>query len=285
MRCFSVLLILSAGTLGFADTLFLKDGKIVNGTYLGGTARNVRMDLGNRIASYDVSDVARIEFQTPASPPPRDAAPPPDDSRPRLTRADPTRQAPPPEEDRPQLMRADAAQQAQPPAAPTITIPSGTLLKVRMVDGVDSETSQLGQTFQASLDEPVIVNGQTVIPRGADVVAKLVEDKQSGKITGRTELTLDLASIRVNDKLVDITTGEVTSSSGSRGAKSAKVIGGATAVGAVLGGIFGGGKGAAIGAASGAGAGGAAQVITKGQKVRIPAETRLSFTLTNDLNL
>jgi hypothetical protein len=285
MRYFSVLLIVSAGTLGFADTLFLKDGRIVNGTYLGGTARQVRMDLGNRVASYDTSDVARIEFQTPAPSAARDSTPPPDDSRPRLTRADPAQQAPPPEESRPRLMRPDQAQQAPPPATPTITIPSGTLLKVRMIDGVDSESSQLGQTFQASLDEPVVVNGQTVIPRGADVVAKLVEDKQSGKITGRTELTLDLASIRVNDKLVDITTGEVTSSSGSRGAKSAKVIGGATAVGAVLGGIFGGGKGAAIGAASGAGAGGAAQVITKGQKVKIPAETRLSFNLTNDLNI
>jgi hypothetical protein len=282
MRYFSVLLILSAGTLGFADTLFLKDGKVVNGTYLGGTARLVRMDLGSRVASYDISDVARIEFQAPP-PPPRDSAPA-DDQRPRLTRANPApQQAPAGDEERPRLMRADPAQQA--PPASTITIPSGTLLKVRMIDGVDSETSQLGQTFQASLEEPVVINGQTVIPRGADVVAKLVEDKQSGKISGRTELTLDLASIRVNDKMVDITTGEVSQASGSRGAKSAKVIGGATAVGAVLGGIFGGGRGAAIGAASGAGAGGAVQVATKGQRVKIPAETRLSFTLSNDLNI
>jgi hypothetical protein len=228
------------------------------------------MDLGNRVGSYDISEVARIEFQSPPpAPPARDPAPPAEESRPRLMRAEPAQQTPPP----------------PPPAASTITIPSGTLLKVRMIDGVDSETSQLGQTFQASLDEPVVIDGQTVIPRGADVVAKLVEDKQSGKITGRTELTLDLASIRVNDKLVDITTGEVTSASGSRGAKSAKVIGGATAVGAVLGGIFGGGKGAAIGAASGAGAGGAVQVATKGQRVKIPAETRLSFTLSNDLKI
>ncbi len=214
---------------------------------------------------------------------PAQQTPPSDDSRPRLTRADPAQQTPSTDDSRPHLTRADSA--PPPPAAPTITIPSGTLLKVRMVDSVDSETSQLGQTFQASLDEPIIINGQTVIPRGADVVAKLVEDKQSGKISGRTELTMDLASIRVNDKLVDITTGEVSSASGSRGAKSANVIGGATALGAVLGGIFGGGKGAAIGAASGAGAGGAVQVATKGQRVKIPAETRLSFTLSNDLNI
>jgi hypothetical protein len=154
-----------------------------------------------------------------------------------------------------------------------------------MIESVDSETSQIGQTFQASLDEPVVVEGQTTVPRGADVVAKLVEDKESGKITGRTELTLDLVSIRVNGKMLDIVTGGSTTSSGSRGAKSGKVIGGAAAAGAVLGGIFGGGKGAAIGAASGAGAGGAVQVLTKGQRVKIPAETRLSFTLQNDLRL
>ena len=63
------------------------------------------------------------------------------------------------------------------------------------------------------------------------------------------------------------------------------MIGGATAVGAILGGIFGGGKGAAIGAASGAGAGGAVQVLTKGQRVKIPAETRLSFTLQNAVRI
>jgi hypothetical protein len=154
-----------------------------------------------------------------------------------------------------------------------------------MIDGVDSEVSQVGQTFQASLDEPIMLNGETVIPRGADVVAKLVEDKQSGKVTGRTELTMDLVSIRVNGRMVDLNTEEVTTSSESRTNKSAKVIGGTAAVGAILGGIFGGGKGAAIGATSGAGAGTAVQVMTKGQRVKIPAETRLSFTLQNALKI
>lgn len=266
MRFFSILLILSAGTWGLADTLYLKDGRVVNGTYLGGTARQVRMAQGDRVSNYDIGEVARIEFQ---SAPAQAAAPPPP--------------SPPREERRPTIMRPDPVQTAQ--AAPSIVIPAGTQLKVRMIDSVDSETSQLGQTFQASLDEGVVINGETVIPRGADVVAKLVEDKQSGKISGKTELSLDLASIRINGRMVDISTGEVTNASGSRGAKSAKVIGGATAVGAVLGGILGGGRGAAIGAASGAGAGGAVQVLTKGQRVKIPAETRLSFSLSNDLRI
>jgi len=152
-----------------------------------------------------------------------------------------------------------------------------------MIDSVDSEVSQVGQTFQASLDDPIIVNGEIAIPRGADIVAKLVEDKQSGKISGRTELTMDLVSIRINGRMVDLNTEEVTTSSQSQGNKSAKVIGGTAVVGAVLGGIFGGGKGAAIGATSGAGAGAAVQVLSKGQRVKIPSETRLSFTLQNPL--
>jgi hypothetical protein len=269
MRTFFVYLILATAIAGFADSLYLKDGRIVGGTYLGGTARQVRMDLGDRVGSYDIADVARIEFQSAAA-----AAPAPSPKEREETR------------ERPRLVRADPdSNAAQPASASSLTIPSGTVLKVRMIDGVDSETSQLGQTFQASLDDPIVVDGQTVVPRGADIVAKLVEDKQSGKISGRTELTLDLVSMRVTGKMIDLTTQEVTTSSGSRGAKSAKVIGGAAAVGAVLGGILGGGRGAAIGATSGAGAGGAVQVLTKGQRVKIPAETRLSFTLQNSVSI
>jgi hypothetical protein len=267
MRSFYVLMMLAVAVTAQADTLYLKSGKVVGGTYLGGTARQIRMDLGDRVASYDLADVAKIEFQSVSAAAPEPPPPPPPreepSERPRIRHSDP-----------------DSA-----PASSSFTIPSGTLIKVRMIDGVDSETSQLGQTFQASLDDPVIVDGQTVVPRGADVVAKLVEDKQSGKISGRTELSLDLVSIRVNGKMVDLTTQEVTTSSGSRGAKSAKVIGGAAAAGAILGGIIGGGRGAGIGAATGAGAGGAVQVITKGQKVKIPAETRLTFTLQNSVSI
>jgi hypothetical protein len=262
MRPFYLCLILATATLGLADTLYLKDGRTVAGTYLGGTSRQVRMETSDRVESYDVSDVARIEFQSTPPPPP------------------------PAPRERVRLLRPDESlTPARAPVDSPMTIPGGTVLKIRMIDSVDSEVNQLGQTFQASLDDPIMVDGETAVPRGADVVAKLVEDRQSGKITGRTELTLDLVSIRVNGRMVDLVTEEVTTSSESRTARSGKVIGGTAAVGAILGGIFGGGKGAAIGATSGAGAGAAAQVLTKGQRVRIPAETRLSFTLQNPVRI
>jgi len=85
--------------------------------------------------------------------------------------------------------------------------------------------------------------------------------------------------------MIDVTTGDVSQASGSRGARTAKVVGGTTAVGAIIGAIAGGGQGAAIGAASGAAVGGAAQVMTKGQRVKIPSETRLTFTLQQPANL
>src|SRR5262249_33236539 len=161
---------------------YMKDGRVVAGTYLGGTARQVRMEVGDRVESYDVSDVTKIEFQSAAA-----AAAPARD----------VRQTEVPPRERVRLLRPEqsAAAAAPPSAAALVTIPAGTVLKVRMIDSVDSEVSQLGQTFQASLDDPIVVNGETAVPRGADVLAKLVEDKQSGKISGRTELTLDLVSI------------------------------------------------------------------------------------------
>jgi hypothetical protein len=272
MRTFFLLLILTSATV-WADTLFLKDGKVVSGTYLGGTSRQVRMETSGQIETYDVSAVDKIEFQAPAAAAP--AAP-----------AGQWRDQQDSPRDRPRLTRPDASiPEKAPEVATSTTIPTGTVFNIRMIDAVDSETSQLGQTFQASLDEPIMLNGVTVIPRGVDVVAKLIEDKQSGKVTGRTELTMDLVSIRVNGRMIDLNTEEVTTSSESRTNKSAKVIGGTAAVGAILGGIFGGGKGAAIGATSGAGAGTAVQVMTKGQRVKIPAETRLSFTLQNPLRI
>jgi len=254
-------------SIGTADTITLKNGRSVHGTYLGGDARQVRLAVADRVDSFDVNEISEIRFgggqQSQSSQP----APP-------VAQEDPR--------DRPQLMRPE---RNYPPAREnarenfTREIPSGTQIVVRMIDDVDSEKSRLGQTFRASVDEPVAVGGDVVIPRGADVIAKLVDDKESGKLAGRTVLTLDLMSVQVNGRMVDIDTGDVSQSSNSRGAKTGKVVGGTAALGAIIGAIAGGGKGAAIGAASGAATGGAVQVMTKGQRVRIPSETRLTFTL------
>jgi hypothetical protein len=156
---------------------------------------------------------------------------------------------------------------------------------VRLIDEVNSDRDSLGQTYRASVDQPVIINGQTAIPRGADVVAALVDSQRSGKIEGRTVMTLDLRTVTVNGRTYNVTTTGVPQASTSRGQRSAKVIGGTAALGAIIGAVAGGGKGAAVGTASGAAVGTAAEVATSGQKVRVPSETRLTFTLQNPLDL
>ncbi len=247
-------------TFSFADTLYLRSGATVQGNFAGGDTRQVKILVGDHIETYQIEEVQRFEFGLQN----RSAS-----SAPRYDR-DERNSAPPP------------------PASENYNgteIPSGTNLIVRMIDNVDSERDQVGKTFRASIDEPVMANGQIVIPRGAEVVAKLVNQAESGKFQGRTSLTLDLMQIQVNGRLVDITTSEVTQASASRTNRTAATVGGGAVLGAVLGGIIGGGRGAAIGATSGGALGAGAQVATKGQKVKIPSETRLSFLLQQPLRI
>jgi len=148
-----------------------------------------------------------------------------------------------------------------------------------MIDAVDSQTAKEGDMFRASLDQPIAINGQTVVQRGADAQVKLVQAHQSGKFTGKTELTLSLWTVTVNGRAVEIDTQNITKASSSRGAQTAKVAGGAAAAGAVIGAIAGGGKGAAVGAGAGAAGGAAVEAATKGQRVKVASETLLTFVL------
>src|SRR5436190_2935985 len=183
MRLIYAGMALTFATLAFGDTITLKNGNVVNGNYLGGTVRTVRVEVGDNIQTLDVSDITRIEFG--GQPAPLAAAPRQESN----------------------VMRPSDPPPAQPQTtAGSMTLPAGTNFVIRMIDGVDSEQSRVGQSFAASLDQPVLLGGDTVIPRGADVTVKLVDSKQSGKLTGRTELALSLQSVRVNGRMVDINT-------------------------------------------------------------------------------
>ncbi len=251
-------LLVGAAGLASADTIALRNGEVIQGTYLGGNARQVRMDVNGNIQNFDIAQVQAISFSDSGSPQP----PPPQAAY----RTDRDRI---PDRDRsPERTRVQG-----------VTIPADTAITVRMIESVNSQSARLGQTFRASIDEPVTVDGQQIIPRGADVLTKLVDDQQSGKLTGRTVLTLALVSININGQPVDVTSTDVRTASSSRGGRTATAVGGGTALGAIVGALAGGGKGAAIGAASGAALGGGAEVLTNGQKVNIPSETRLTFRL------
>ena len=264
-------------TIGFADTLILKSGTTIQGNYAGGDTRHVKIVVGDHVESYALDEVSRFEFGGGAQGYQRNEPP----TNP-ANRADGhyTEAPPPPNTSSDAGFRAERKYvETPPPPAYPAEIPTGTVLVVRLVEGVDSDRDNIGKSFRASLDEPVVVSGQTLIPRGADVVAKLVDERQSGKFEGRAVLTLDLMQVMINGRMVAISTSDVSQSSGSRGSRTAKTVGGGAVLGAILGAVVGGGRGAAIGATSGAVVGGGAQVLTHGQRVKIPSETRLSFTL------
>lgn len=283
MKAWILAALLASAALLSADTITLRNGSKFDGTFLGGDSRSVRFAVGSQVNTYNLTDIESIQFnsasqQSTSSPRSANYPPEPPPSAPMASVAPMAPAAPP----TPTAPPAPAVGDAQPSS---IEVPAGTQLVVRLIDPVDSDRDGLGQTYRASLDQPVYVNGEMAIPRGADVIAELVEAQQSGKIKGRTSLTLALESIVVNGRRYAIATAGVVEASGSRGKRSAKVIGGAAALGALIGGIAGGGAGAAIGAGSGAAVGTAAEVMTSGQHVRIPSETRLTFTLQDPLNL
>jgi len=164
-------------------------------------------------------------------------------------------------------------------------IPAGTSVVVRLIDSIDSETNKAGDTFRASLEEPLVLGGETIAPKGADAVVKLAAEQESGKLTGKTELSVRLVSLTIGGKAVTLETSAVSQASGSQGAQTAKTAAAVGAVGAIIGAIAGGGRGAAIGAGAGAAAGAGSQVFLGGQRVRIPSETVLAFTLSSPVKL
>ena len=178
---------------------------------------------------------------------------------------------------------ADAVPQASVPAAPAepakVTIPSGASLAVRLVDAISSATAQTGDTFHATLDVPVAVDGDVVIPAHYDVDGHVVNAQASGKFAGKALLELQLDRVKVGDRWYNIETDHYKQETGSRGKNTAEKVGGGAVVGAILGGIFGGGKGAAIGSVAGAGAGGGVQAASKKPDITLSSEKVLTFTL------
>jgi hypothetical protein len=185
---------------------------------------------------------------------------------------------------------APAAAMASPPPPPApkpqpIVVPSGTTLTVRVGQALSSKTSQSGQTFLATLAQPVSVGGKTAIPAGATVSGTVVTAKSKGKIKGEGELTLALTSVTVKGQALSIQTAVLENTTKGKGKRTAATTGGGAAGGALIGGIAGGGKGAGIGALVGAGAGLLGGAVTGNQQIEIPAESALSFRLSAPLTV
>jgi len=172
-----------------------------------------------------------------------------------------------------------------PPPPQKVTVPAGTVLQVRTVEGLSSETNHEADPWHGTLNSDIVVDDQTVIPAGAEVEGRVMEAHAATHYTGGASLVLNVERLSFNGKTYQIATDSWERKAATRGKNTAEKVGGGAAVGAILGGIFGGGKGAAIGATAGAGAGAGANTITKGQKVELRPETLVSFKLQNPISV
>jgi len=148
-----------------------------------------------------------------------------------------------------------------------------------------SKISQPGQSFSATVVDPVVVNGVTVIPAGAPASGTVVAAHALGRFKGAAELAIRLDTVRANGNTYSIATSTVERSEKGKGKRTAGFIGGGAGLGALIGGLAGGGKGALIGGLAGAGAGTAGTAFTGNRQIVIPAETLLTFRLEQPVTL
>ena len=185
----------------------------------------------------------------------------------------------------PEAMASPPSPPEEKPAPQPIVVPVGTALTVKLGQALGSKSSQTGQTFLATLAQPVTVRGAAAIPSGSISSGTVVSAKAKGKIKGEGELVLTLTSITVKGKTYSIRTGTLDSTVKGKGKRTAVATGGGAAGGALIGGLAGGGKGAGIGALVGAGAGLAGGTMTGNKQIEFPAESALTFQLSAPLTL
>ncbi len=245
----TALLVLMLGATLSADRVKLKSGKVIEGMFVGADSKAVRILLDNgKVTEVGIEDTVSVEF-TPRKPPP----PPP----------------PPP----------NPATKPKP-----VQVPAGTTINVRLTQGIDVDASKAGQSFKAIVDDPVMMNGVIVIPRGATAELQAVAVQQSGKMKGSDKISLKMNSIGFGGNVYQVASAYVETKGGGEGKKTTRKVAGGAGLGAIVGGIAGGGSGAAIGAAVG-GATGAVVASGGEEHLQLPAETRLQFQLTAAVNV
>jgi hypothetical protein len=257
----AALLVLAFAGAASADTLELKDGRVLQGRYLGGTQAVLRFEVDSKVETFSVNEIVALTFTGGVAP----------------------------------AAAAEAEPEPAPAPAPrhraatapdgSVTIAAGTPVLVRMIDGVDSAKNHVGDIFHASLETDLLANDVLVARKGTDLYGRLAEAKEAGRMSGSAELQLELTRIVIDGRDYPVVTSEYELKSKGRGTGTAQKVGGGAVVGAIIGAIAGGGKGAAIGAGAGGAAGAGVQVLTRGQQVKVPSETLLEFRLQQPLSV
>jgi hypothetical protein len=232
----------------WADTLELKNGQVVNGTYVGGTAGTVRFETAKGVQVYNTGDVLALTFSGQKS----SAA----------------SKAP--------TAKTSSAKPAEAAKPVTVTVPSGTTLLVRMGEGASSNDKE-GRRFTTILETDLTAEGVVVAKAGTRVYGRVEKSQQAGRYAGQSTLDLRLTELTVAGKTVPIVTGPFAQVGSRSGGKTVK----GAAAGAAIGGIAGGGHGAAKGAAIGAVASG----LKKGEAIVIQSGELLEFKLEQPLSV
>ncbi|MFB3916986.1 MAG: hypothetical protein ACE14M_09660 [Terriglobales bacterium] len=181
--------------------------------------------------------------------------------------------------------KADAFTATRPTAPKAVVVPAGTVLTVRLGQSVGSKISQTGQSFTATLAQPIQVDGAVAVPAGTEATGTVAEAVPLGRFKGGAKLVLRLDTLNVSGKQYPISTSAIARSAKGKGKRTATMVGGGAGVGALIGGLAGGGKGAAIGAIAGAGAGTAGSAFTGNKDIVLAAESTLSFKLKEPLQI
>lgn len=248
----SYIVLLFLAVAAQADTLVLRGGKTIQGTLLGANTRQVDfLTVEGKTEQIPIKQIERISFSTPV--PAKPAASP-------------------------------GSAKSPASARPSVVIPAGTTIRVRTIDPIDVDVTQAGSRFRGSLDDPILIGGSVVAPRGAEVTLQATKVQQSGKMKGSDLIQLKLNSVVINGSRHQLVTTFEQIAGGSEGKSTAKKVLGGAGLGAIVGGIAGGGKGAAIGAAVGA-TGGAMISASGEQHLKVPPETRLEFRLESDVKI
>ena len=233
-----------------ADQLKMHTAAVVDGTYVGGHQRAVRSQSADGLTGrYAVIDTD-LTFLPRKAPAPHAAT-----------------QAPNP---------ASAPQ--------TVMVPAGTVLNVHLSQGIDVDSTQTGATFTGRVDDPIMIDGRVVVPRGAAVVIQVASVKQSGTLKGSDQIALKLNSISFGDRVYEVVTEYAVAHGKGEGRRTARKVGGGAGLGAIVGAIVDGGEGAAIGAVVG-GITGTVVAASGEEHLKLPAETRLQFQLTAALRV
>ncbi len=228
---FAALLTLAAG-LASADTLELADGTLLEGDFVGSSNGIIMFNTGEGIEAFPEAEVVGLFLSAGVQTAERLAA------------------------------EASSSQ---------VTVPAGTRLVIRMTDTVDSSRHGSGHRFRGQLESALVVDGQTVVPRGTFVHGRVTQAQQSGRAVGRSALSIEFTDFMIDDVLVPIATGELSAQTQGEAGRTV----GRTARAAAIGGLIDGSSGARTGARVGAGA----SILTRGSNINVPRGTILETSL------